>query len=56
MLQTGKQGADKKYLDNMFFVKGYVEELLFLDNNYNIVFSCIVFHHCTNVQNIFCIF
>ncbi|MDI6221468.1 class I SAM-dependent methyltransferase [Clostridioides difficile] len=56
MLQTGKQGADKKYLVNMFFVKGYVEELLFLDNSYDIVFSCIVFHHCTNVQNIFCIF
>ncbi|EGT4187375.1 TPA: class I SAM-dependent methyltransferase [Clostridioides difficile] len=56
MLQTGKQGADKKYLDNMFFVKGYVEEFLFLDNSSDIVFSCLVFHHCTNVQSIFCIF
>ncbi|OJT72015.1 hypothetical protein BM531_22425, partial [Clostridioides difficile] len=37
-----------------FFVKGYVEELLFLDKSYDIVFSCIVFHHCTNVH-IFCI-
>ncbi|WP_237775005.1 class I SAM-dependent methyltransferase [Clostridioides difficile] len=34
-------------------MKGYVEELLFLDNSYDIVFSCIVFHHCTNVQNMF---
>lgn len=56
MLQTGKQGADKKYLDNMFFVKGYVEELLFLDKSYDIVFSCIVFHHCTNVQIYFVYF
>ncbi|EGT4601326.1 TPA: methyltransferase domain-containing protein [Clostridioides difficile] len=56
MLQTGKQGADKKYLDNMFLVKGYVGELLFLDNSSDIVFSCLVFHHCTNVQSIFCIF
>lgn len=51
-----KTRSRQKYLDNMFFVKGYVEELLFLDNSYDIVFSCIVFHHCTNVQNIFCIF
>ncbi|OJT72017.1 hypothetical protein BM531_22420, partial [Clostridioides difficile] len=42
--------------DNMFFVKGYVEELLFLDKSYDIVFSCIVFHHCTKCLHIFCIF
>ncbi|HFL3655838.1 methyltransferase domain-containing protein [Clostridioides difficile] len=40
----------------MFLVKGYVEELLFLDNSSDIVFSCLVFHHCTNVQSIFCTF
>lgn len=33
----------------MFFVKGYVEEFLFLDNSYDIVFLCIVFYYCINV-------
>lgn len=53
MLQTGKQEADKKHLDNMFFVKGYAEELPFLDNSFDIVFSRLAFHHFTNIQNAF---
>ena len=32
MLRIGQQEADKEHLSNMVFVKGYAEELSFLDN------------------------
>lgn len=53
MLQVGKDEADKKHLDNMIFVKGYAEELPFLDDSFDIVFSRLAFHHFTNVDKAF---
>lgn len=53
MLQAGKKEADKNHLDNMFFMKGCAEELPFLDNSFDIVFSRLAFHHFTNVNTAF---
>ena len=53
MLQVGKDEADKKHLDNMIFIKGYAEELPFLENSFDIVFSRLAFHHFTNVDKAF---
>ncbi|MGP8312199.1 class I SAM-dependent methyltransferase [Enterocloster aldenensis] len=53
MLQIGKQEADKQELNNMVFIKGYAEELPFLDNSFDIVFSRLAFHHFTNVNLVF---
>ncbi|MDO4294355.1 MAG: class I SAM-dependent methyltransferase [Eubacteriales bacterium] len=48
MLQIGKQEAEKNHLNNMVFVKGYAEELPFLNDSFSIVFSRLAFHHFTN--------
>ena len=53
MLQIGQQEADKEDLSNMVFVKGYAEELPFLDNSFDIVFSRLAFHHFTDVTAAF---
>lgn len=53
MLQMGKQEAVKKHFDNMIFMKGYAEELPFLDDSFDIVFSRLAFHHFTNVDMTF---
>lgn len=53
MLQIGKQEAEKQHLDNMMFVKGYAEELPFLDNSFSIVFSRLAFHHFTDINKAF---
>ena len=53
MLQIGKAEADKNHLDNIIFVKGYAEELPFLDNSFDIVFSRLAFHHFTNTDTVF---
>lgn len=53
MLRIGKQKAEKSHLDNMVFVKGYAEELPFLDNSFDIVFSRLAFHHFVNVNTPF---
>ena len=53
MLNIGKQEADKKDLGNMIFVKGYAEELPFLDNSFDIVFSRLAFHHFIDVHEVF---
>ncbi|MEY8369350.1 class I SAM-dependent methyltransferase [Anaerovoracaceae bacterium 42-11] len=53
MLQIGQQEADKEHLSNMVFVKGYAEELPFLDNSFDIVFSRLAFHHFTDVTAAF---
>ena len=50
MLQIGKQEAEKSHLNNMTFVKGYAEELPFLNDSFSIVFSRLAFHHFTNVN------
>lgn len=53
MLQIGQQEADSHHLNNMVFVKGYAEELPFLYNSFDIVFSRLAFHHFTNVNLVF---
>lgn len=53
MLQIGQQEADKENLSNMVFVKGYAEELPFLNNSFDIVFSRLAFHHFTDVAAVF---
>ena len=37
----------------MVFIKGYAEELPFLDNSFDIVFSRLAFHHFTDVTAVF---
>ena len=53
MLQIGKQAAQDSRLDNMVFVKGNAEELPFLDNSFDILFSRLAFHHFTDIESIF---
>ena len=53
MLRIGQQEADKEHLSNMVFIKGYAEELPFLDNSFDIVFSRLAFHHFTDVTAVF---
>lgn len=53
MLQVGKQEADNSHLDNMVFIKGYGEELPFLNDSFDIVFSRLAFHHFTDVSTAF---
>lgn len=43
MLQIGQQEADKEHLSNIVFVKGFAEDLPFLDNSFDIVFSAPCF-------------
>ena len=53
MLQIGKQEAANSHLENMIFLKGYAEELPFLDGSFSIVFSRLAFHHFTDVNTAF---
>lgn len=53
MLRIGKQEADNEQLTNMVFVKGYAEELPFLDASFTIVLSRLAFHHFTDSTAIF---
>lgn len=53
MIQIGKQEAEKAHLENMIFVKGYAEELPFLESSFDVVFSRLAFHHFTNVDSVF---
>ena len=53
MLQVGKQDAQERHLDNMVFVRGYAEELPFLDNSFDIVLSRLAFHHFTDTDRVF---
>lgn len=53
MLQIGKQEAEKSHLNNMTFVKGYAEELPFLNDSFSIVFSRLAFHHFTDTDTVF---
>ena len=45
MLQVGRKEALRAHLDNMIFVRGYAQELPFLDDSFDIVFSRLAFHH-----------
>lgn len=53
MLQVGKQEAQESHLDNMVFVKGYAEELPFLNNSFDLVLSRLAFHHFTDTDGVF---
>lgn len=53
MLQKGRDEAYKEDIDNISFVKGYAEELPFLDNSFDIVFSRLAFHHITDIERVF---
>lgn len=53
MLKVGQEEAQKHHLNNMFFLKGYVAELPFLDNSFSLVFSRLAFHHFTNIHAAF---
>lgn len=53
MLEVGQLEAQRCQLHNITFVKGYAEELPFLDNSFSVVFSRLAFHHFTNVTAAF---
>lgn len=53
MLHIGKQKAENSNLNNMIFLKGYAQELPFLDNSFDIVFSRLAFHHFTDINIVF---
>lgn len=53
MLQIGKQEAENSHLDNMVFIKGYAEELPFLDSSFDIALSRLAFHHFVDTDTVF---
>lgn len=53
MLKMGKEKARNDYLNNMIFMKGYGEELPFLNESFDIVFSRLAFHHFTDANTVF---
>lgn len=53
MLTVGKEKADSSRMNNMIFIKGYAEELPFLNENFDIVFSRLAFHHFTDTNTVF---
>ena len=53
MLNIGKEKADNNHLNNMVFMRGYAEELPFLNESFDIVFSRLAFHHFTNADTVF---
>lgn len=53
MLTVGKEKAESSRMNNMIFVKGYAEELPFLNENFDIVFSRLAFHHFTDTNTVF---
>ncbi|MHC6180969.1 class I SAM-dependent methyltransferase [Clostridium sp. JNZ X4-2] len=50
MLEIGKKEAEEAGLHNISFVKGYAEELPFLDHSFDVVVSRLAFHHFTSVK------
>ena len=53
MLQIGKKAAEENNLKNMTFIKGFSEDLPFLENSFDIVLSRLSFHHFTDVETSF---
>ncbi len=53
MLTVGKEKADSSHMNNMIFIKGYAEELPFLNENFDIAFSRLGFHHFADTKTVF---
>ena len=53
MLETGRKECERLGIHNMTFIKGYAEELPFLDHSFDIVISRLAFHHFIDVHAIF---
>ena len=53
MLEVGRRAAENSGLGNMVFVRGYAEELPFLENSFTIVFSRLAFHHFADAEAAF---
>ena len=53
MPEVGRREAENSGLKNMVFVRGYAEELPFLNKSFDIVFSRLAFHHFTDTEKCF---
>lgn len=53
MLAVGETEAKKQGIDNMQFINGYVEEIPFADQNFDIVLTRLAFHHFTDMEKPF---
>ena len=53
MLEVGKAECEKADINNISFIKGYAEELPFLNESFDIVISRLAFHHFSSVEEPF---
>lgn len=53
MLKVGKAECEKAGISNISFIKGFAEELPFLDSSFDIVISRLAFHHFAGVEEPF---
>ena len=53
MLQIGQISAENDHISNMTFVNGFVEELPFPDESFDIVMTRLSFHHFTEMDTPF---
>ena len=53
MLEIGKTECEKNCIRNITFLKGYAEEVPFLDGSFDIVISRLAFHHFAGVEEPF---
>lgn len=50
MLAIGKEQAEKQNIDNIKFLTGYIEDIPYSDNTFDVVICRHAFHHFTNVD------
>lgn len=53
MLKEGQQECRKENLQNITLIKGYAEELPFLNDTFDTVLSRLAFHHMTDYEAVF---